>query len=116
MNKVEVGGMLAEVNIEADQIAKMPGVQGVHKKVPITAMLIQNLHEALLALDKGVDVTGVTISPEQISEGLFGMLTYLRENSHWTKLQEGLDVPSVNKIVKFSGKVRGAANALRSIT
>lgn len=115
MDKAEAGKMLAEANIEADQIAKMPGVQGVHTKTHIISMIIQNLHEALLALDKGVDITGDSISPEQISEGLFGMLNHLRDQSHWEKLQEGLDAVGVNKTVRLTGRIRAAANALKSI-
>ena len=116
MDKAELGKMLAEANIEADQIAKMHGVQGVPTKTPIIAMIIQNLYESLLSLDKGTDVTGAPIAPEQIGEGLSKMLDHLRDQSQWTKLQEGLDAVGVNKTVRLTGRIRAAANALRSST
>ncbi|MBI4845180.1 MAG: hypothetical protein HY810_01680 [Candidatus Omnitrophica bacterium] len=112
MEKNQIGRILAEANLAADDIAKMKGVKAVPQKTPIIAMIIQNLHESLLALDKGVDVTGVSISPKQIGEGLKGMLDYLRDNAQWTKLQEGLSPVEVNRIVRLTGQIRAASNAL----
>ena len=116
MDKDQAGKMLAEANMAADQVAQMDGVMGNPPKAPIIGMIIQNLHESLLAFDKGVDVTGAPISPEEIGEGLKGMLDHLRDQSHWTKLQEGLSVADSNSIVMLTGRIRAAANALSSDT
>lgn len=112
MDKKQVGKMLAEANIAVDQIAKMNGVRGVPAKTPIIAMIIQNLHEALLAFDKGVDVAGDLISQEQIGKGLTQMLNDLRDSSQWVKLQEGLLASEANRIIMLQGRIRAAVNAL----
>ena len=112
MDKKQTGSMLTLATITADQIAAMPGGRAVPAKAPIMGMIIQNLHEALLAFEKGVDVTGIPISPKQIGDGLNGMLDHLRDEAKWKKLQEGLDTVGVNATVKLTGMIRAAANAL----
>jgi hypothetical protein len=108
------GTLLAQANMQADLISKINGIKGMPEKVPIIAMIIQNLHEALLAYDQGVDVTGAAISPAQIGAGLKQMLNYMLDNGQWAKLQEGLADDQVNKITKLTGMIRASANALLS--
>ena len=112
MEQQNPGSLLAQANVEVGILSKSEGIKGIPEKTPIIAMIIQNLHEALLAYDQKIDISGKTVDSAQIAAGIKNMLNYLIDKGLWAKLQQDTTVELNNKIVRLTGLLRACANAL----